>query len=454
MKVSTLFLSTFLIMNLYSQEIEKKIQKKELLTLEKIAKEKKGIKRDFLINKYLKQDSISSEQAFEVLKLIDNMNLELFENFAKKFAHDETLAVVQCLKMPTKQLINSYTDCIYLGLTNDEALTLNSIELNTLIKKLHEKYPDFSKRLKVLNAPIPFTKLISLSSSDFYKLFFNLKDSYIEQYFNYKLPNSTLNKIIKDKENFEKLLIKTLKNQKLNMLNKSFYNLDFNYNEEVLFSFALNSYFNQNLELSSDFLEEAKKFNTLKNNNKYNFWLFKVTKYESYLKEILENSNINIYTIFAKELLNKNNKIIFHIENKMLEESIKKTNKENQAFLYSLAKVESNLNENFISSSFNTGIFQTKQSLNTDIKLSIEDIENKLNDIKEKNPLIKYFIFKNKEKIVSNLIETKDKYLALELIPKNKKIKKFLFTYYLYYSNKNNNFKLNSIFSESKRSLP
>ncbi|RXK14311.1 hypothetical protein CP965_02345 [Halarcobacter mediterraneus] len=454
MKTSTLFLSTFLIVNLYSQEVEEKIQKPELLNLEKIEKENKGIKRDFLINKYLKQDSISSEQAFEVLKLIDNMNLELFENFAKKFGHDETLAVMQCIKMPLKQLINSYPDCISLGLTNNEALTLNSIELNVLIKKLYEKYPDFSKRLKVLNAPIPFTKLISLSSSNFYKLFFNLKDSYIEKHFNYKLPKSTLNKIIKDKENFQRLLIKTLKNQKLDMLNKSFYNLDFNYNEEVLFSFAMNSYFNQNLELSSNFLQEAKKFNTLKNNNKYNFWLFKVTKDESYLKEILENSNINIYTIFAKELLNKNNKIILYTENKMLEESMKKITKENQAFLYSLAKVESNLNENFISSSFKTGIFQTKKSLKTDIKSSIENMENKLNNIEEENPLIKYLIFKNKEKIVSNVIETKDKYLALELIPKNEKIKEFLFTYYLYYSNKNNNFKLNSLFSESKKSLP
>lgn len=187
---SSLFLITLLSSSLYASNF---------LSLDTIEKEKKGIKRDFLINEFLKKEATTSEEAFSTLQFIDNMNTTLFTNFANKYADDETLAVVQCMNMPTNQLLSSYDDCIRVGLSYNEISKLNSLEAEQIINITSEKYPKYAKKVKLLSSSIPFTRLITLEKDEFYELYLNISNEFRENYFNYKLPRKPFLKFLKIK---------------------------------------------------------------------------------------------------------------------------------------------------------------------------------------------------------------------------------------------------------------
>ncbi|MCP4971110.1 MAG: hypothetical protein GY932_11000 [Arcobacter sp.] len=137
-------------------EEDRKFHNKNTLSINWISSLEKNIKRDFYINEYLKSN-ISPEESLKALALIDDMTNEIFLNFAKKFNHDETLAVAQCMQMENKYLIDSYANCIKVGLSIEDATRLSSIDIELIIQKISKKYPYFAKQLKVISSAIPFT---------------------------------------------------------------------------------------------------------------------------------------------------------------------------------------------------------------------------------------------------------------------------------------------------------
>jgi len=377
----------------------------ESLNLKTIEKENKGLKRDLLINNFLKQDTTTAEEAYETLKFIDNMDTKLFTNFAIKYKHDETLAVVQCMNMPISSLINSYADCIKIGLTYDEASSLPYSELTKIIKVTSEKYPDFSKKLKVLSSAIPFTKITILEKDDFYDIYLNVSNEFREKYFNYKLPRKTFFRIFEDKKNFENYLKINILNRKFDIVNNSLLAIDdtsLNSNSSFLLGINALALKKQN-KAKAFFINALNKLTNENNKNRILFWLYKSTNEPQYLNDIISNKSHNIYTILAKEILLKKD---FEIKNNSFENDKFKTIVE--------------------AKSFNTN--------------------KKSNIIKE------YLNYKNKNGLIalldSNFKADEDinNYLAYELIS-SKELEEFLFNYYSFIKlNKEKKIKLSSIF--------
>ena len=388
---------------LFAQMQKEKID--ESLNLKTIEKENKGLKRDLLINNFLKQDTTTAEEAYETLKFIDNMDTKLFTNFAIKYKHDETLAVVQCMNMPISSLINSYADCIKIGLTYDEASSLPYSELTKIIKVTSEKYPDFSKKLKVLSSVIPFTKIITLEKDDFYDIYLNVSNEFREKYFNYKLPRKTFFRIFEDKKNFENYLKINILNRKFDIVNNSLLAIDdtsLNSNSSFLLGINALALKKQN-KAKAFFINALNKLTNENNKNRILFWLYKSTNEPQYLNDIISNKSHNIYTILAKEILLKKD---FEIKNNSFENDKFKTIVE--------------------AKSFNTN--------------------KKSNIIKE------YLNYKNKNGLIalldSNFKADEDinNYLAYELIS-SKELEEFLFNYYSFIKlNKEKKIKLSSIF--------
>lgn len=195
------------------------------LNLDFIKNLQNQIERDFYINEYLKTD-ISSDQAYEILPFITDMRNEIFFNFAKKFGHDETLGVAQCMNMSIKELVNSYDDCIASGLTIKDLSTLSALDFDLIKQKVSDKYPEILKEIKIISAPIPFTKLVIQKNDTFFNIYLNVTDDFRTKYFNYKLPEKTFERIYQDKDKFNKFLQVTLTNSKLNYLNASLKDID------------------------------------------------------------------------------------------------------------------------------------------------------------------------------------------------------------------------------------
>ncbi|XOB60688.1 transglycosylase SLT domain-containing protein [Campylobacterota bacterium DY0563] len=460
----SLFLAHFLCANDVTQPSSlQEIATNELptneLSFNYISNMKKGLTRDFYINEYLKTD-ISSNEAFGVLSLIDNMNNKLFFNFSDKFNHDETRAVAQCMKMDYKLLVDSYSDCIVNGLTLEKASKLNSLELNTVIKKAEDKYPLFAKKIKVLASPIPFTKLIVQNENLFYDIFLGVDTKFRENYFNYKIPKRTLKKIDNNTK-FKELIKISLTNPNLNFLQTTFKGFEDTdkLDNESLFYFAFNSIVLKDYNKAYEYLLKARA----KTENKFfidkiDFWIYLITKDKNILKNLSISEDFNFYSYYSNELL-KNEIDFSTLDIIKIDEFDKLKSKyslERIALLYAFAKVESNFDENKISKQYDVGIFQLNPDLIKKITLqnnlsydinSFFTLENNIDYMNiyldslnlDKDKIFKSFLTYNNmneqlAKIKSyNLSHPLSSYLNFELLDiKNKE--SFILWYVLYYN--------------------
>ncbi len=424
---------------------------------------KKDNTRDFYINEYLKGD-ITSNQAFEILSLIDKMSDKLFFNFAKQYEHDETLAVAQCMNMDTKELVESYADCIVSGLSIKEMSTLSAIDLDLIKQKTSQKYPTFVKKLKVVSSSIPFTKLIVQRKDEFYHIYLNVNEEFRTKYFNYKLPKRTFNKIFVDKKKFNEFLQVTLTNPKLDMLHKSLHGLDdseLNFNSSFLL--ALNAIRLNDINEANKYLNNAVlKTQDIKLLDKIKFWQYQILKESSILEELANSSDINFYSYFANETLEKDidySSFLQQIE--LFDLQLKEYDINRVALLYAIAKTKSNFESKKISNDFEVGILQLKPSIIKTLSSALEleyNLEDQfldehsikfanihLNSLEKsfKDPLSLSLAFDSETEFINKKLSndsfTKNSYepfFSLELILNEKKeIKKEFMLYYVLYYN-------------------
>ena len=464
MKKILILITFFLIINAEELEKNKNITISTFKTIETL---NKGIKRDFYINKYFKED-ITKDEALKALSFVDNFTNEMFYNFAKKFNHDETLAVAQCMNMKREELLSSYADCIVNGFSLEDISTLSAVDLELIKQKTEDKYPTFTKRLKVFSSSIPFTKLIILEKNEFYNIYLNVDDDFRVKYFDYKLPKRTFQKIFKDKKNFEKFLQISLTDLRLKRLQKSLIEIDDSkLDDNSSFLLALNAIRFNELSKAMIYLNNAKeKTNNKKVVDKILFWKYQITTDKRYLNELLNSNSLNLYSLYVREFSNIESIDLSFLQRiNEFDSLLEKYDINRVSLLYSLAKVKSNFEVNKISENFELGIMQLNYKLISSLsssstlflnnqKLDSFSIENNLklanlhiNNIEKKttNPIFSTLIYEgnNKylnKKLKSGLFSTKstnsmfEPFLSLELISNKKKeyLKDILMYKYLY----------------------
>lgn len=352
------FTKTALLLTLIPFLYANELTTDNFLNLDTLAKKDRSLEKDFYIWKYLDDNSINYQNSIDALGQSYNVNNELFYKYAQKLGDDETLAVAQCMQANEKELVQTYSDCIRVGLTLKKALRLTPLELNSVIEKVKDSYPTFARELQIINSSIPFTKIVSSNKNIIYDIYLNSSSEFIFNKLNYRLPNRTIGKIIDD-EKFEKFLKITISNPKLNFLQSSFFNInDLNLSSNSSFLLAMNRVLNRKLDDKTiEYLENAynKASNEL-DKEKILFWKYQISKDENYLRALTTSTNINIYTIFAKQFFKEEFIITDDFKTTLDEYLINCT--ENKKVLYSsIAKELSDFNQNKIDF-LNLGIFQ------------------------------------------------------------------------------------------------
>ena len=296
------FLLFFLLIgsSLYSQEP---------LTLQWLEDKPRSITKDFYIWQFLQQD-ITPEEVALALGEANNVNSTLFSLYAKKINHDETNAVFLCMNASAVELLNTSSDCLSLGLTPSKALELSYQEKKVAMNILETKYPQHVSVLKILNAPLPFTKLLSASPELFFEIFNGINMSFIEKHLNYKIPTNILLKLSSFSQ-INQTIKRITTNNALNNLQES---LLMTFEEESLtpltsqslFFLAINALKYEQKELALSFLEHANsKAYFKKDKDKILFWKYKITQESQLLETLSEGYDINLYSLYAKELLKK-----------------------------------------------------------------------------------------------------------------------------------------------------
>lgn len=451
--INLFLISTFL----SSQEID-------LLSLEK---QNRSIKKDFYILKFLQEENTSADAAMEALGMAKEVKNKLFFAYANRLKHDETLAVSQCMQSDISFLINSYADCIVSGLSIKEASTLNVLQLDTIISKTNQKYKEFSSILKIINSPLPFSKLISSNKDIIYQVYLNVSDDFLFNKLNYRLPRSTLKKI-KDDSRFALLLKRIIKNNKMILAQKSFYLLEKqNLNFEISFILFLNLFQNNKKEEALSALNKlALEDLSSEDNNKVLYFKYLITKDKTLLESIIESKYIDIYSLSSFEILNiKINEEAFKTYLNPYKKELKEYSLKKQVLFLSLIKEFSDFDSTLVKDEYKLGLTQISPWLFKELSIKYEQ-EHKIEELFNVSTSIKYLdykvdsvgVFKDKEGVFTLLSYFKDInkdeltkdvnsfYISLE---QNKNLKNILVNFIVY--NKillNKNIKLQTLFKK------
>ncbi|MFA6742148.1 MAG: lytic transglycosylase domain-containing protein [Arcobacteraceae bacterium] len=274
------------------------------VTIEWLEQKPKSTAKDFFILQYLEQDDTSIENAKIAYDMANESNSNVKKAYNKKF---KTLPPeeLRCYRATIEQLKKEDSKCIALGLSLNEATEISKNDLNFFITKL-DAYPTLKKDLQVIASDNPFNSLINSDMDRFSRLFFDLNKEYRNKFFNKFLNQELVNKIIKSK-NFERFIRYVIYDKSLVNLQKSLLLVENSpqMNSENLFSLGINAVNNNNLNIALKFFNEANQKSYLRTHkDKSLFWIYLLTQNQLYLEELALSWDNNIYSLYAKELLN------------------------------------------------------------------------------------------------------------------------------------------------------
>ena len=455
-----LFLSTFL----FSNSLELKADEET---------------KNYFVYSELKNSKLNQEEVLKLLSKASYVSNKLFHQYAKAYKHDETLAVSLCMKASKEELIATNASCIVNGLSLSDSQKLKSYELNSIIEKLENTYPNIANKLKIVNSPMPFSKLVASKKEIIFDFYFNSTNKFLFEKLNYKLPRKTLRKIEKDK-NFEKFLLHITRKRDLNFLHSTFFNYDDkNLSSNGSFYLALLRVINKKIDKKTFtyFRNAYEKAKSITQSQKALFWMYLTENRTDILKTMINDKNLNIYTIIAKEL-NKQ-EINFKEEEYplLLEKFFENCTIEQKILANTFARELSSFNDVKIKD-FNLGLMQLDfEKLKKHKLLAANYNEKQLLSIDEN---LKYFYkyytlledkFITPIKIIENYAKDDFKvshykyslensknielepYLTIELSENSKFIKDVLKTYTVYKHHFNKEFQLNTYLKTSVEPL-
>jgi len=270
----------------------------------------KSYAKDFYIWRYLSQD-ITPKQSYEAISQVKYLNKKILYRFITKTKDKNLLDYKRCLKLKTSKLIDQKPYCIEIGLSIYDATKLSSKELENTIKKFDDKsvYSDFRQKLQILNSKDKFTKLQNMDKKLFFDIFNQCGKKYRVKYFD-KPFSLNLIKKLKDDRQFATTIQLIVTNPKMEIAQNSLLDLNLtkiNFDYKVSFLLSINSIKYHKNSIALAYLTRAYKKAYYKfDKDNILFWQYQLTKDTKYLDKLASSWDINIYSLYAKDIKNLN----------------------------------------------------------------------------------------------------------------------------------------------------
>ncbi|MDC0933036.1 lytic transglycosylase domain-containing protein [Arcobacteraceae bacterium] len=273
--------------------------------------------KDFYIWQYLTKN-ITPKESNKAISQIRRLNSKILYEYIKKSKDINLQEYKQCMQGKTKDLLNKEDYCIEAGLSTYDATKVSSEELTKIINKSKKEYPNFSKKLEILNSKKRFETLALSDKEIFFSIFNQCGGKYREENFNHYFSSGLFSKLKGDKKFKQtiKLIVTNLDMRKaqISLLKLSPEGLDF----QSVFHLAINAIRYNKIDLALVHLEDAfsKAYYQMQKDNIL-FWQYKLTNNKKYLETLSNSWDINIYSLYAKDILKSSvRNIVFDIKQK------------------------------------------------------------------------------------------------------------------------------------------
>lgn len=272
------------------------------MTLNEISGKPASREKNFLIWQFLHQD-INASDASDAFYQIDTVNERFLFDYAKKTDEPEIRYTAECLQKPSAALMGiAEDDCLMLALTPSKAEYLTSSDRESIAARLNNRFGN-TEWLRTMNKESHFLYGSDLKAS--LKLFLITAPSYRKEHFNHTVDNEILSTLTALR-GFDQLVYLTATDPKMDQLQYSLAKVSGGaYDAQTHFYLAVNAIKYARNDNGLFHLQEAKKkAGNIIERDKITFWTYRLTKDENLLKELSESLDINMYTLYARELLN------------------------------------------------------------------------------------------------------------------------------------------------------
>ncbi len=251
--------------------------------------------KDYYIWRFISEKKTSKKDALQAYKWTKRKSYKLKKAIHKKLGYTPELK-----KKKSKK--NSKNFIIYPATASKKNLK----ELKKLYKKI-QKQGRYSDTLKVMSADKPFKVLSQQKPSLQCYIFNGVTSKYRKKYFNKAFTPQQLEELIHEKK-FNQTIYKVVTTHALQKTKESLVFLieDNNLTFESNFLLAINAIEFKQPQVALNFLKIARTKTIYQSQfDQVDFWNYLITKDKKYLEQLLESYNINIYTLRARDILNK-----------------------------------------------------------------------------------------------------------------------------------------------------
>jgi soluble lytic murein transglycosylase len=257
--------------------------------------------KNFLIWQFLHQD-INASEASDAFYQVENVNERFLFDYAAKTNEAEIKYTASCMQEQACNLpVIEQDDCLMLALTPAKAAALKSEERESIAARLNNRFGN-TEWLRAMNQESFFTSTENLSNETIlYRLAGVL---YRRENFNHPISYEVVNALTQN-QNFSQIVFLTVTDPAMDQLQQSFCAITGgHFDPQTHFFLAMNDIKYGKFDIALEHLKEARsRFYTSFDRDKSTFWIYQITKDQAYLDELSKSLDINMYVLYARELL-------------------------------------------------------------------------------------------------------------------------------------------------------
>lgn len=279
-----------------------------------IKNEPKSLAKDYYIYRYITEGNYKKDEVKTLSKQIyrnrGKLNKEIYKIIPKPKPYDE------CRNFWVKNISDANLTCKLKRSTPSFLKKLNKQTLKSLEKDF-ANFPDKLRLLKGMSSENPavyFAK--NLDIKNFFSYYNSLSQAQKNDKFNISLNPEFLHMLGKEKS-FNSFISNIVINKRLNKLRKSFLDVNAsNFNSLGAFYLGINAVLYSDLQKAYEFFKvSAKTYKYQSDKDKANLWAYLVSSNEFDLLSVAKSNDINMYSLYAKELTGTNKTLNLVIPN-------------------------------------------------------------------------------------------------------------------------------------------
>ena len=265
----------------------------------------RSLAKDFYIYEYVQSDAVTPKEAKALFGMVHTMNMRFFHLFAKKMDNLEYKKISKCVDLDVSALLKEDDECLNMGINIAKVTSLPKGQLK-LIKPRLKHNKELVNLITLMENENVYEAALSSDINTFLTLFNGSITAYKAAIFNQNIiPKEQMDRLSHSAK-FNQFAYNVAQNDKLDNVQKSLLYITpaAGVNAKALFYLGLNALKYEEKERALYFFELSNERSTKgEEKDKALFWQYLVTKDKHYLERIVQDNDINMYSLYAYEML-------------------------------------------------------------------------------------------------------------------------------------------------------